>query len=106
GLRDQAASDAHHLELCKEIAHRAGLNCGLCITSQGECSEKPSCGEFWLHKWRHSYATNLLQSGVDVRTVQQLLGHESLATTEKYLKVVSLADLMPKIESSKLAAYL
>jgi site-specific recombinase XerD len=36
------------------------------------------------HAMRHSYATNLLRSGVDIRTIQQQLGHTSVETTEIY----------------------
>lgn len=58
------------LDCCKTIAKRAGLN------------EK----DFWLHKFRSTFATWALWAGVDLRTVQQWMGHTDMESTMRYLK--------------------
>jgi integrase/recombinase XerD len=57
-------------DLCKNVAKRAKLD-----------------STAWhLHRFRDTAATRWLRAGIDVRTVQAWLGHESLATTQKYLE--------------------
>ena len=56
------------------VVHRAGERCGL-------------AGRLSPHVLRHSCATHMLDHGADIRTVQELLGHASITTTQVYTKV-------------------
>ena len=108
----------HLLDWCKNIAYKAGLNCRHCVaerikqTKKGKekkriyrCADGPHCERWYLHKWRHTYATSQLRDGVDIRTLQTLLGHKTLEVTMVYLKALGPELLQDKMEQSSLAAY-
>ena len=91
----------HWLEYLKQYATAAKLNCGVC---EGCQREKPECERYYLHKFRATYATRLLQNGVDVRTVQKLLGHSSLDSTIRYLQPARGKAMQERVSAALAAA--
>jgi len=69
------------LLIVKRIAKRAGLD-----------PEKA-----WSHKWRATYATTLLHSGLDVNSVRLQLGHSTLGPTMRYLTGLEDSELQAKV---------
>jgi integrase/recombinase XerD len=106
--------DGAMLEKLKAVAHRAKLNCGHCIVKHklddgtvkiNRCASGPHCGRWFLHKFRHTYATRHLQDGIDIRTLQQWMGHRDIASTMVYLKGVRNSDVQARINRGTLAAF-
>ena len=89
----QNQPNGHLLRDLKNVALRGELNCGHCdSTDEGKrvtCKDQAVCEQFYLHKFRHTFACMHLLAGVDVRTVQLWLGHSDLETTSCYLKAIS-----------------
>lgn len=88
------------LDLLKRLARRAGLNCGACKT----CQARKECERWYLHKFRATYITNLLRSGIDPRTVMEYSGHEDLQTILRYLVPAEMEDTQGKVNAIKWVA--
>ena len=72
--------------LLNTLGRRLSRNSAFTIVSR--CARTAGIGtEVSPHSLRHSYATHLLEGGADVRVVQELLGHASVATTQIYTLV-------------------
>ena len=54
---------------------------------------------------RHTYATRHLQDGIDIRTLQQWMGHRDIASTMVYLKGVRNSDIQVRLNRGSLAAF-
>jgi len=72
GVRGQRVSRQNAWLIIRQAAERAGLT-----------------AEISPHTLRHSFATHLLEGGADVRVVQELLGHSSVATTQIYTQLTA-----------------
>jgi integrase/recombinase XerD len=104
--------DNHFLRKLKRIAYRAGLNCGHCKTTmlkgkyearserEVSCATDAVCKNFYLHRFRKTCATRWEQAGIPVRTIQSMLGHKSLETTQKYLGVGNLDAMAHKFDQA------
>ena len=73
-------------------------------TSIGQYLESAGLNGYSVHKLRHTAATLMYQNGVDVRALQEILGHENIGTTEIYTHVDNY-QIRQAIENNPLADY-
>jgi len=69
------------------------LDCLKALAEQSKLDKE----NFWLHKFRATFATWSLWAGVDLRTVQQWLGHSDMESTMRYLKPSRSAQVQNKV---------
>lgn len=75
-----------------------------CISNKvRRLAKKAGLDGFHTHTMRHKFATDLLQKGVNIKLVQELLGHEDLGTTQIYLSLTNqgLHDAIKLLEEEE-----
>ena len=87
--------DGHLLRRLKSLVRQAGLNCGHCST----CKQRNECEKWFLHKFRATYITKLLRSGIDLRTVMTLSGHADIESVMRYLRPAEGKAVQDKVNS-------
>ena len=110
---EQGDPEGHFLRKFKKIAFKAGLNCGECRVTRSEgryqktavekcCKDySEGCEKHYLHRLRKTCATFWHNQGISLRTIQYYLGHKSLETTQKYLRIQESSELHSQINAKK-----
>jgi len=96
GKKDEP--DGHLLRRLKKLVRSAGLNCNHC---EGCLKERRDCGVWYLHRFRATCLTRLLQSGVDVRSVMQFAGHSDLESTLRYVRPMEHEEVQGRVATVK-----
>lgn len=85
------------LRTLKRLVKAAGLNCDHCAS----CTARKECERWWLHKFRATCITRLLQSGMDLRTVMKFSGHSDLESVMRYLSPAADAAIKAHVDGVK-----
>jgi integrase len=89
--------DGHLLRRLKILVKKGGLGCGSCTS----CLAKTGCEDWWLHKFRATYITTLLRSGMDLRTTMRLSGHADLESVMRYLRPAGTVEVQDRVNAVK-----
>jgi integrase len=90
----------HVWDDCKEIAMKIGA--ALAGKADEEATERlirETAAKYHPHKFRGTYCTKLLQSGIDLKTVQKLMGHKTIESTMRYLAKAESKKVRAKVDA-------
>lgn len=93
----------HVWDDCKDIAKKIGLAEAKRreITDEDELKQivEETAAKYHPHKFRATYCTKLLQSGIDLKTVQKLMGHKTIESTMRYLAKAQSHVVKAKVDA-------
>ena len=93
----------HVWDDCKDIAKKVGEALAEKATKTDPAEVKQIVDEtaarYHPHKFRATYCTKLLQSGIDLKTVQKLMGHKTIESTMRYLAKAQTHVVKAKVDA-------
>jgi integrase/recombinase XerD len=96
GTNKDSRPRKNSLRYLKRDVWRLGLACKRC----DGCLNYRECEKWKLHRFRATFATNCLQSGIDVYSLKDLMGHADIKTTMRYLKAARISVTQANLTSA------